>query len=42
MPEFPFEIPGVWAENNPFGLAQNIPLVVVELKPGVIPVSQRQ
>jgi hypothetical protein len=42
MPELPFKIPGVWAEDNPPGLAQNIPLVVVELKPGAISVSQRQ
>jgi hypothetical protein len=42
MPELPFKIPGVWAEDNPPGLAQNIPLMGVELKQGAIPVSQRQ
>jgi hypothetical protein len=42
MPELPFKIPGVWAEDNTPGLAQNIPLVVVELKPGAISVSQRK
>jgi hypothetical protein len=44
MPELPFKIPGVWAEETlpPPKLAQNIPLVVVELKLGAIPVSQRQ
>jgi hypothetical protein len=35
-PEFPFKIPGVWAKDNFPGLAQNIPPVVVELKPGAI------
>jgi hypothetical protein len=34
IPELPFKIPGVWAEDNPPGLAQNVPPVVVELKPG--------
>jgi hypothetical protein len=42
MPELPFKIPEVWAEDNSPRLAQNIPPVVVELKPGAIPVSQRQ
>jgi hypothetical protein len=42
MPELLFKIPGIWAEDNPPGLAQNITLVGVELKPGAIPVSQRQ
>jgi hypothetical protein len=35
-------ISGVWAEDNFPGPAQNIPLVVVELQPGAIPVRQRQ
>jgi hypothetical protein len=42
IPEIPFNIPGVWAEDNPPGLAQNVPPVVVELKLGVTPVSQKQ
>jgi hypothetical protein len=44
MPKLPFKIPGVWAEDTPPPpqLAQNIPPVVVELKLGAIPVSQRQ
>jgi hypothetical protein len=29
-PEMPFEVPGVWAEDNPPGLAINIPPVVIE------------
>jgi hypothetical protein len=33
IPELPFKIPGVWAEDNPPGLAQNVPPGVVELKP---------
>jgi hypothetical protein len=32
----PFKVPGVWAEDNPLGLAANIPPVVIEMKPGVI------
>jgi hypothetical protein len=33
----------VWAEDDPTpGLAQNVPPVVVELKLGVTPVSQKQ
>jgi hypothetical protein len=39
MPTLPFKIPGVWTKDNPPGLAQNIPLVGVELKLGAIPVS---
>jgi hypothetical protein len=27
----------VWAEDNPLGLAVNIPPVVIEIKPGVTP-----
>jgi hypothetical protein len=42
IPELPFKIPGVWVDDNPPNLAQNVPPVVVELKPGVIPVSQKQ
>jgi hypothetical protein len=46
MSELPFKIPGVWAEDNPLTttsrLDWNIPPVVVELKLGAIPVSQRQ
>lgn len=33
-PELPFRVPGVWAEDNPPGLAQNIPPVTAELKLG--------
>jgi hypothetical protein len=44
MPELPFKIPRVWAEDNSSHhlLAWNIPPVGVELKLGAIPVSQRQ
>jgi hypothetical protein len=42
MPELPFNIPGVWAEDKPPRLTWNIPPVVIELKPGAIPVTQRQ
>jgi hypothetical protein len=42
IPELPFKIPGVWAEDNPPGLAQSVPPVVVELKLRAIPVSQNQ
>jgi hypothetical protein len=41
IPELPFRIPGVWAEDNSPGLAQNVPQVVVQLKLGVTPVSQK-
>jgi hypothetical protein len=36
--------PGVWAEDNPLPprRTQDIPPMVAELKPGAIPVSQRQ
>ncbi|XP_063306692.1 uncharacterized protein LOC134607997, partial [Pelobates fuscus] len=37
-----FNIPGVWEENNPPGLARNIPPIRIELKLGVYPVSLRQ
>jgi hypothetical protein len=33
IPEFPFKIPGVWAEDNPPDLTRDVPLVVVDLKP---------
>jgi hypothetical protein len=43
MPELLFKISGgVWAEDNPSGLTQNIPLVMIELKLGAIPASQMQ
>uniref|UniRef100_A0A8C5MD47 ribonuclease H n=1 Tax=Leptobrachium leishanense TaxID=445787 RepID=A0A8C5MD47_9ANUR len=35
-------VPGVWAEENPPGLAVNIPPVYVDLKPGAVPVALRQ
>jgi hypothetical protein len=38
----PFKVLGVWAEHNALGLAVNIPPVVIEIKPGVIPVRVRQ
>jgi hypothetical protein len=38
----PFKVPGVWAEENPLGLAINIPPVVIEIKPGDTPVRVRQ
>jgi hypothetical protein len=42
IPELPYKISGVYAEDNPPGLAQNIPPLVVERKPGTTPVSQKQ
>jgi hypothetical protein len=42
IPEFPFKIPSISAEDNPSGLAQNVPPVVVELKLGATLVSQKQ
>jgi hypothetical protein len=42
IPELPLKIPGIWAEDNTQGLAQNVPPVMVELKPGVFPISQKQ
>jgi hypothetical protein len=47
MPKLPFKIPRVWAEGNdlptpPAALGQNVSSVMVELKLGTIPVSQRQ
>lgn len=41
-PECPFKIPRVWAEDNPSGLAWNIPPVLVELRPGTEPRHQKQ
>jgi hypothetical protein len=38
----PFEVPGVWAEDNPRGPAINIPPVVIKIKPGVTPVRVRK
>jgi hypothetical protein len=38
----PFKFPGVWAEDNPPGLAISIPPVVIEIKPGVTPIRVRQ
>jgi hypothetical protein len=40
--EMPFEVPGVWVEDNPPGLAVNIPPGVIERKPGVTPIRIRQ
>ena len=40
--KLPFQLPGVWAEDNPPALAWNIPPIVVELKPGVNPTRKRQ
>jgi hypothetical protein len=42
IPELPFKFPGVWTEDNLPGLAQNVPPIVVELKPRSSPVSQKQ
>jgi hypothetical protein len=39
--ELPFRIPGVCADN-PQGLARNVPPVLVKIKPGATPVSQKQ
>jgi hypothetical protein len=36
------EFPDVWAENGVPGLARNHAPVMVELKPGALPVTQRQ
>jgi hypothetical protein len=38
----PFKVPGVWAEDNPLGLAANIPPVVIEIKLGATPIGVRQ
>ena len=40
--EMPFQIPRVWAEDNPLGLARNILPVVIELKPRAEPGWQKQ
>jgi hypothetical protein len=42
IPELPFKIPGVWAEDNSPGLAQNVSPVMVDLKLGATPISQKQ
>jgi hypothetical protein len=36
------EFPDVWAENGPPGLAHNHVPIMVDLKPGALPVRQRQ
>jgi hypothetical protein len=41
-PEMPFDVLVVWAEDNPSGLALNIPPVVIEIKPGVTPKRVKQ
>ena len=35
-------VPEVWAEDNPHGLARHQAPVIIELKPGAIPVRKRQ
>jgi hypothetical protein len=40
--ELPEKIPGMWVEDNPPGLVQNMPLVVAELNLEATPVSQKQ
>ena len=40
--EVSFKLSGVWAEDDPPGLAQHILSVVVELKPGAEPAHQKQ
>jgi hypothetical protein len=42
IPKLTFKVPGVWAEDNPPHLAQNVPTVMAELKLGATPVSQKQ
>jgi hypothetical protein len=42
IPKLPFKIPSVWAEDNPPVLTQNVLPIVVELKLGASPVSQKQ
>ena len=34
--------PGVWAEDNPPGMAKNIPPIIVRVKPSATPVAVRQ
>jgi hypothetical protein len=41
-PEMPFKVLGVWTEDNPPGLAINIPPAVIEVKPRVTPIRVRQ
>jgi hypothetical protein len=40
-PEMPFEVPGVWVENNLLGLAINIFPVVIEINLKVVPVRMQ-
>jgi hypothetical protein len=42
IPELPFKIPGIWAEDNLQVLAQSMPPVVGDLKLAVTPISQKQ
>lgn len=35
-------VPGVWAEDNPPGLARNHAPIIIEMKPGALPVNLRQ
>jgi hypothetical protein len=39
--ELSFKIPGVWAGDNPPGMAKNVPPVVVELNLGATLISQK-
>jgi hypothetical protein len=40
-PEMPFEVPGVWVENNLLGLDVNILPVVIEINLEVVPVRMQ-
>jgi hypothetical protein len=40
-PEMPFEVPGVWVENNLLGLAINILPVAIEINLEVVPVRMQ-
>jgi hypothetical protein len=40
-PEMPFEVPGIWVENNLLGLSINILPVVIEINLEVVPVRMR-
>lgn len=37
-----FHVPGVWAEDNPPGMARFIPPVEVQVKPGMQPIHVKQ
>jgi hypothetical protein len=37
----PFEVPGIWVENNLLGLSINILPVVIEINLEVVPVRMR-